>query len=169
MTAGDSERAGYTRPFCPTAAPTGGLISASARSTIATLPRVTDTRVAATFARYPAAARARVLALRDLIFATAERIDGVGAIEETLKWGEPAYLTSETKSGTTVRLAYKDAEPDRYRLLVHCQTSLIDTFRTLHPELEYEGDRAIVFAVDEEPPIDAVAHCIEMALTYHRR
>lgn len=125
--------------------------------------------VAAIFQRYPAPARKKLLAVRDLIFATAKRIEGVGAIEETLKWGEPAYLTTATKSGTTIRLAYKDAEPDRYRMLVHCQTSLVEAYRTLHPELAYEGTRAIVLDVDEDVPRDALAHCIEMALTYHRR
>jgi hypothetical protein len=29
---------------------------------------------------------------------------GVGALHETLKWGQPAYLTPETRSGTTLRL-----------------------------------------------------------------
>ena len=37
--------------------------------------------------------RARLLVLRELIFDTAEKTEGVGEIEETLKWNEPAYLT----------------------------------------------------------------------------
>jgi hypothetical protein len=51
----------------------------------------------------------------------------------------------------------------------NCQTTLVDTFRTLFPELSFEGNRALVFEASEELPIDAVSTCIELALTYHRR
>jgi hypothetical protein len=43
-----------------------------------------DADVAATFARYPPRARAKLLALRRLILSSAERIDGVGAVVESL-------------------------------------------------------------------------------------
>lgn len=39
---------------------------------------------------YPAGARRRLWALRDPIFKTASVTEGVGTIEETLQWGEPA-------------------------------------------------------------------------------
>ena len=51
------------------------------------------TAVAAAFATFPVPVRDRLLHVRDLIFDTASQTDGVGALEETLKWGEPAYLT----------------------------------------------------------------------------
>ena len=59
--------------------------------------------VAETFNAYPPKIRKRLIALRSLIFETADKTEGVGALEETLKWGEPAYLTSKSKSGSTVR------------------------------------------------------------------
>ena len=51
----------------------------------------------------------------------------------------------------------------------HCQTNLIDTFRTLFPsEFKFEGNRAIVFNEFEVVPIDSLAFCVATALIYHR-
>lgn len=108
------------------------------------------------------------MTLRGLIFDTAE-VAEVGPLTETLKWGQPAYLTQASKAGTTIRLGWKAATPDRYALYVHCQTQLIDSFRTRFPELEFEGNRAILFDVNVRLPTPEVAECITAALTYHRR
>ncbi len=125
--------------------------------------------VAAAFAAYPPAMRRRVMALRELIFETAAATPGVGLLEETLKWGEPAYVTSQSKSGTTIRIAWKPSSPTRYAMYFHCQTHLIQTFRSLFPtELRFEGNRAIVFHDSEPVSVDALAFCIAAALTYHR-
>lgn len=129
-----------------------------------------DPAVARVFAGYPASPRRALLALRELIFETARHTEGVGAIEETLKWGEPAYLTARSGSGTTIRIAWKPRAPDRYALYVHCQTDLIETFRTLFPEeFEFEKNRAMVMRVADDPSPAALAHCIGAALTYHLR
>lgn len=51
----------------------------------------------------------------------------------------------------------------------HCQTSLVETFRTLFPDdFMFEGNRAIVFRESDVVPIDALSFCIAAALTYHR-
>jgi hypothetical protein len=113
--------------------------------------------------------RSKLMALRQLIYETAAATDGVGAITETLKWGEPAYLTAATKSGTTVRIAWKPSAPERYAMYFPCQTSLVETFRTLFPDdFNFEGNRALVFEAAQSVPTDALAVCIEAALTYHR-
>lgn len=126
--------------------------------------------VARVFAGYPASIRPGLLALRELIFRTAAATDGVGEIEETLKWGEPAYLTSESKSGSTVRVAWKKSQPGQYAMYFHCQTNLVETFRTMFPDdFKFEGNRALVFAAGDKVPKDALAICIAAALTYHRR
>jgi hypothetical protein len=62
--------------------------------------------------------------LRELIFDVAASTDGVGEIEETLRWGEPAYLTSQSKSGTTIRIGWKSSRPAEYAVFFHCQTDL---------------------------------------------
>jgi hypothetical protein len=127
-------------------------------------------RVAAAFASYPAHIRRKLGELRSLIFATAEETDGVGAIEETLKWNEPAYLTSETGSGSTIRLGWKRARPDEYAMYFNCNTNLVSTFRAhFSDELRFAGNRAIVFDASADIPKDVLRICIEAALTYHQR
>lgn len=56
------------------------------------------------FSAFPDEVKTGLLLLRALIFDVAARTEGVGRLEETLKWGQPAYLTPETKPGTTIRL-----------------------------------------------------------------
>ena len=123
--------------------------------------------VAEIFAAYPSKVRSRLVALRKLILDTAAANPDVGPLTETLKWGEVAYLTEETRSGTTVRIAWKASAPETYAMYVHCQTNLVDTFRTRFPELTYEGNRAVVFKIDDPLDKAAAAGCIDMALTYH--
>lgn len=123
--------------------------------------------VRAAFDAFPQVARAPLLIVRDLILQRAASTDGVGELTETLKWGEPAYLTSETGAGTTIRLGWKCSRPDHYAIYLNCQTTLVDTCRTLFPELAYEGNRAIVLPVEDPVPEATLAQCIEMALTYH--
>ena len=125
--------------------------------------------VARIFAAYPPRARRRMLALRAKIFAVARSIDGVGEIAETLKWGEPAYVTAESKSGSTIRIDWKPSKPDRYAMYFICTTDLVDTFRTLYPhEFTYEGNRAITFGLDQTIAQDSLAFCIGAALTWRR-
>ncbi len=125
--------------------------------------------VAEKFDAYPPAMRRKLLALRRLIFETAANIEHVGELEETLKWGEPAYVTTATGAGSTVRIDWKKARPTQYAMYFNCRTDLVSTFRTLFPtELKYEGNRAIVFDEHESVPAEAVVFCISAALTYHR-
>ena len=135
---------------------------------MATIPKL-EAGVAAAFKNVPPAVRRKLLGLRRLIFETAATTEGVGPLTETLKWGEPAYLTEASGSGTTIRIAWKAATPSQYALYVHCQTRLIDRFRTVFPdELAYDGNRAIVFEDSDPMPKEPLSHCIAMALTYHR-
>lgn len=122
------------------------------------------------FEAVPVPMRQRLLDLRRLILETAAATEGVGEIEETLKWGEPAYLTSRTRSGSPVRLGWKKARPDEYAMYFNCQTTLVQTFRTLFPRgLRFEGNRAIVLRMGDEVPRETLAFCIAAALTYHQR
>jgi len=123
--------------------------------------------VESVFAGYPSDVRAQLLRVRQLIFDTAAVTPGVGSLEETLRWGEPTYLTTQSKSGSMLRLHWKPADGDHYRLYVHCQTNLIATFRASYPELHCEGTRSIALARKEAIPIDALRHFVTLALTYH--
>ncbi len=118
----------------------------------------------------PERMRARLLALREMILETAGADATIGPLEETLKWGEPAFLTSSTRSGTTIRINRHKKSDDQYALYVPCQTDLVERYRQLYgDQLQFDGNRAVVFNVGDDLPADAVRHCIAMALTYHRK
>ncbi|MEO5805129.1 DUF1801 domain-containing protein [Devosia sp.] len=123
--------------------------------------------VAAVFEGYPEAQRQRLLGLREMILATAVATPGVGALEETLKWGQVSYLTPQTKSGTTVRID-TDAASGKPAIYVNCQTDLVDRYRALYPGgFEYQGTRAVVVEPDADEA--ALRHIVALALTYHLR
>jgi len=123
----------------------------------------------AVFRAYPPALRRKLLALRRLILNTARKTEGVGKIEETLKWGQPSFLTAQTQSGSTIRIDALKSEPGRYAMYFHCQTNLVATFRQMYPkELVFDGNRAIVFDAGKPVPEQPLRHCIALALTYHR-
>jgi len=126
-----------------------------------------DPRVAAAFSSYQRPLRARLLALRRMILDTARTTEGVGPLRETLKWGQVSYLTSQTKSGTTIRIDRVNSAGNQYAIYFHCQTNLVETFRQLYPELAYGGNRCILLDSAEEPPEQALRHCVALALTYH--
>ena len=129
---------------------------------------VTDVAVARKFASYPPKVRRKLLVLRRLILETAATTEGVGALQETLKWGEPAYVTAQTGSGSTVRIDWKKSDPAHYAMYFNCQTSLVATFRaTFLDDFTYEGNRALVFDVNKAIPLRALKFCIAASLTYH--
>jgi hypothetical protein len=124
--------------------------------------------VAEVFARFSPEARRRLLELRTLILETAGTHPEVGPLTETLKWGEPAYLTEETRSGSTVRLGWKSTTPAKVYLYFHCRTNLVESFRILWSEdLAFEGNRAVVLRCNDALPRAPLQACIEAALTYH--
>ena len=130
-------------------------------------PRQQAKAATALFDAYPAPVKSRLLALRRLIFETARATKGVGALEETLKWGQPSYLTPETGSGSTIRIDQVKPATDQVAVYFHCQTNLVETFRELYPELSYSGNRAILLDVAGKLPEPALRHCVGLALTYH--
>ena len=127
-----------------------------------------DRAVLEKYQSYPDYVRPKIEHLRGLILDVASSFEDVGKLEETLKWGEPAFLTSETHSGTTIRIDWKLKNPDQYALYLNCQTTLISSFKTLFPEqFTYEGNRAIVFGINDPIPENELRVCISMALRYH--
>lgn len=134
------------------------------------LPPAIPKQIAAGFAHHPAPVRKRLLQIRKLIFAVAAETDGVGVLTETLKWGEPAYLTAASGSGTTIRLGATKSAPDRCAVFVNCQTSLIDGFRAQFGDLfGYEGSRALLTPATGPLPAVPLSLCLRAALTWHRR
>jgi Domain of unknown function (DU1801) len=126
--------------------------------------------VAVVLSTFPAGVRATLLRVRDLIFETAARLEGVGPLKETLKWGEPAYLTEATGSGTTIRLGRSRSAEHECAVLFNCRTTLVDDFRERFPDIfAYEKNRALLLDVGKPLPEAPLSTCLGMALTYHRR
>jgi hypothetical protein len=133
-------------------------------------PASQDPAVEAVFQAYPEPMRARLLGLRGLILETAAGDPDIGPLEETLRWGQPSYLTTASKVGTTLRIGQIKDAPSRYALYFNCKTDLATTFRDLYGDvLEIGGQRSILLDADEPPPDLPLRHCIALALTYHRR
>ncbi len=117
------------------------------------------------FNSYPNAISALLLKIRSLILLVAKE-DDIEKMEETLKWGEPSYIT---KIGSTVRFDWKKRSPEKYYVYFNCKTNLIDTFKEIYGDtFNYEGNRAIVFNTEDEIPIAELKHCISMSLRYHQ-
>ncbi|ESQ89921.1 hypothetical protein ABAC460_11520 [Asticcacaulis sp. AC460] len=124
--------------------------------------------VAAAFEAFPEPQRNQLLEVRNLIYETAATTPGVGVLTETLKWGEPSYLTEASKSGSTIRLGL--SKPERSAaLFFNCQTTLISDMRAQFGDLfTFQGDRALLLP-GGPLPTSPLAICLAMALTYHQR
>lgn len=119
------------------------------------------------FDNYPEEVRPTMNYLRDLVFQTASEIEEINSIEETLKWGEPSYLT---KYGSTLRMDWKEKLPNQVALYFQCTSKLVPTFKTLFGNtFEYEGTRAVVLPLGKDLPEAQLKECIAMALMYHKR
>ncbi|MEM7214976.1 MAG: DUF1801 domain-containing protein [Pseudomonadota bacterium] len=117
---------------------------------------------------YPVSIEEKLSDLRHLVLSVAEETEGVGEIEECLKWGQPSFVTKKPKSGSTIRIDAVKDEPDRVAMYFICTTNLVESFRELYPEtFNFEGNRALIFKIDEVVPEEELKHCIAMALTYH--
>lgn len=126
----------------------------------------TDPRVEAIFANYPDFVRDKLQFLRALVIETAKETEGVEKLEETLKWGEPSFVT---KNGSTLRMDWKEKTADQYAMYFQCTSRLVDTFKLVFDQkFQYEGNRAIVFQLNQKIPESELKECIKASLTYHK-
>jgi hypothetical protein len=127
-----------------------------------------NTEVANVFKSYPVKLQNRLLLIRDLIYEVAANTEGVGELEETLKWGSPSYLTTQSKSGTTLRIDRLHKQEGKYSIFVHCQTTLVGPFRKKYGDaFDYDGNRGLLLDMRDALPVKELRHFIFMALTYH--
>ena len=126
--------------------------------------------VQAAFDAFAPAVRHRLAGIRAMIFAIAAEDARIGAITEALKWGEPAYLTAATRSGSTIRLGQSRRSLQHAAIHFICHTSLVAEFRERFGDrFAYDGNRSVLLPVsgDIEPaPIEML---LASALTYHLR
>jgi len=103
--------------------------------------------------------------LADQIKSVGNRLEPIEELVETRKWDQRAFLPNRPRIGTTIRIGH--ASETKIAMYVHCQTTLIDTYRSLFPHLTFQGSRAIVFDVHSPLPKKELDMCIEAALLYH--
>ena len=131
------------------------------------MKKISNPEVAEIFNAYPVHMRKKLMFLRQLVFDTASEIEGIGELEETVKWGEPSYLAN---AGSTIRMDWKKSNPTQYVMYFHCRTQLVDTFKELYRDkFRFEGNRAIIFHENDVVPVEELKHCIALSLTYHKR
>ena len=116
---------------------------------------------------YMPAQKQALMALRELVFETANAHDKIGEVEEALKWRQPSFLT---KTGSTIRIdKIKDSEDVAMYFI--CTTHLVDRFREIYSDtFNYVNGRAIYFEIGKpfkkSGDKEALKHCIAMALTH---
>ena len=126
----------------------------------------TTPEVKSVFNNYPVSVRKKILNLRRLVVEAASEIEEITNLEETLKWGEPSYLA---KNGSTIRIDWKKKTPDQYAIYFKCTSRLVPTFKIIYDNIfQYEGNRAIVFQMNDEIPEVELKNCIAVGLTYHK-
>ncbi|MBB1365725.1 DUF1801 domain-containing protein [Pseudoalteromonas sp. SR44-5] len=117
------------------------------------------------FTTYPENIAVVLHEIRSLILQVAVQ-DGITELEETLKWGEPSYIS---KIGTTIRFDHKPKSAEQFCIYFNCKTKLIETFKELYGDtFSYEGNRALVFKLNQTVPVKELAHCISLALRYKK-
>lgn len=117
---------------------------------------------------YPPEAREGVLALRRLIFEVARGLPMVGPLDETLKWGQPAYLPRRPRTGSTLRTGLHNES--QFALFAHCQTTIISSYAAAFPAWDrLDGHRAVLFDAPAQIEPERLSHLIRHALTYHLR
>jgi len=132
------------------------------------LPEFANADVHAVFNSYPTQERNGLLILRSLIFQIAHETPKIGKLDEVLRWNQPAYITAERKSGSTLRLGLP--KTGGFALYAHCQSSIIPNFREAFPnDFSYEGNRAIHFFEEESIQPEKLCMLIRHALTYHTK
>lgn len=122
------------------------------------------------FKAYPKPIGDRLVALRKMIISVAKETPGVGKLEEAVRWGQPSYLTTETESGSTIRIDQIRNEPGKYAIYFICTSGLVEEFKELYrDQMKFGGNRSIVFDAGDRLPEAALRHCISLALTRNLR
>ena len=92
----------------------------------------------------------------------------LGALDESLKWGQPAWRPRRPRTGTTLRMSWDPATPGYLQVFVGCKTDLAARMQHLYPDLPVNDGRRQM-AVDLAAPLpgQALRHLAEMTFAYH--
>jgi hypothetical protein len=122
-----------------------------------------------TLAPWPAPVRDQFNDMRALILKAAQEAD-VGPLDESLKWGQPAWRPRRARQGSTLRLNWQDSAPQTLALYVDCKTTISAIMRDIYPtEFIYETNRALRVTIGAPLPTQAIDHLARLTFTYHRK
>lgn len=125
----------------------------------------TPTPLTAVIDRWPSEAAAHAHAVRSLWQAEADAL-GIAHLDESLKWGEPAWRPR--KGGATLRLSWK-ASVAELGIFVDCKTDLCARMQSDYPEaFRYVPPRALFLHPGAPLPVEALAHLARIAFRYKR-
>jgi hypothetical protein len=119
-------------------------------------------------ARWPDTAQNHLVAIRRIAHDVADAAE-TGPLEESLKWGQPAWRPHNSRTGSTLRLNWSPAAPDRLMAFVDCKTDLAAQMSTRFPgRFHNDCRRALAFDLVEPLPEDAIWQLALLTFTYHR-
>ena len=115
---------------------------------------------------YPEPVKSKLLEMRQLIIDCAVEDSQINKLQETLKWGEPSYISN---IGSTLRFDWKSKRPEEVAMFFKCTSKIVPTIKEVFGDkFEYENNRALWFKINERLNANDLRECILMALKYHR-
>ena len=94
---------------------------------------------------------------------------GIGHLDESLKWGQPAWRPTRPRQGSTLRANWSEKSPQTLALFVDCKTTLAATMRDIYPsDFVYESNRALHMRLDADLPAQAIDPLARLTFTYPR-
>ncbi|WP_299768522.1 hypothetical protein [uncultured Tateyamaria sp.] len=117
---------------------------------------------------WPDEAQTHFLRLRSIVHDVATSAD-IGPLDESLKWGQPAWRPKRPRVGSTLRVDWSPTTPNRLMAFVDCKTDLAAQMDNRFPQqFHNDGRRALGFDLDAPLDEDAVWQLAHITLTYHR-
>ena len=115
--------------------------------------------------RWPTPVQQRLLSMRGAFHDVAAAA-GIGPLEESLKWGQPAWRPSRARTGSTLRLNWSETTASMLLAYVDCKTDLATQMQIRFPEIPSDGRRELRFSLDRDDD-DAIWQLAHLTFTYH--
>ncbi len=127
-----------------------------------------DQSLITAIAPWPDAAQRHFSIARQLVYAVATD-QNIGPLEESLKWGQPAWRPAKARTGSTLRLYWSASDPRHLAAYVDCKTDIAAQMALrFADQFNNDGRRALAFSLEEALPEDAFWQLAHLTLCYHR-